>query len=112
VLLPVEAQGSLRLDAPTGRAIAVVADGDTVQIDVPGWPELKAMMPGASRSRSQALRLLSDVLRTYGLKIRFESAGRTFLQLGHGTTTTWLARFLGLAPADLRFAAIRVYFRR
>ena len=112
LFLPVEAQGSLRLDAPTGRSVDVRAEGGVVRVIFPGWPELRSMLPGSSKSRSRLVRRLSGLLRTYGMTISLESAEMPFLEIGYGTRPSLLARLLGLGDADLRYSAIRFFFRR
>ena len=111
VLLPVEAQGMLRLDAPTGRPMDVVADGDTLRVDVPGWREIRALAPRSSRARARAIRLLAAILSSYGLTLSMESAGRPVIQLGCNVRPTILARLLGLAPARIPVSAISLLFR-
>ena len=110
--LPVEAQGLLRFDAPTGRTVGVRALGSELHVEVPGWAEIKAALPASPRLRRQSLRVADSALRTYGLKLSMHTSGRPFLQLGHDTSANWLARLLGLAPANIRLSAIALFLRR
>jgi len=112
LFLPVEAQGELRLDAPTGRSVGVVADGDVVRVDMPGWRELRAAMPGPARSRRQLVRSMARILKIYGLTLQVESGGTTVASLGRGVSANWLGRLTGLAPAHIPLSAIRFLFRR
>lgn len=110
--MPVEAQGSLRLDAPTGRTLEVVADGDNLRLDVPTWSDLRAMMPRSLRARGRAVRMTADVLRTYGLTLSLETAGKPFFQIGHNVKAGWLAGLIGLAPARISLRALLLRFKR
>ena len=110
--MPVEAQGSLRLDAPTGRSLEIVADGDELRLDVPTWAELRAMMPRSFRERGRAVRRMADILRIYGLTLSLESAGKPFFQIGHGVSASWLSSMVGLAPARISLRAVALRFKR
>ena len=112
VSLPVEAQGKLRLDAPTGRSLEFVADGDTLRLDLPGWAELQTLIPRSSRARARAVRSLANVLDAYRLELSLEYAGKPFFRLGHNADSNWLARLLGLAPARISLSAIRLLVER
>ncbi len=110
--LPIEAQGTLRLDAPTGRSLDLVADGTALQLELPGWAEARDLMPRSFKARATAVRSLALVLQNYGLTFSLQSAGTSLCMLGHGVRPTWLARLLGLAPAHIPLSAIRLLFRR
>ena len=111
-LMPVDAQGSLRIDGPTGRSLALRAEGDTLRLELPGWPEARTMMPRSFASRSRAVGHLGRVLSAYGLTLSLESAGRPVLRLGQGVRPTWLARLLGLGSAHIPLSAITFILRR
>ena len=111
-LMPVDAQGSLRIDGPTGRALALMAEGDTLRLELPGWPEARAMMPRSSALRGRAVGRLGRALEAYGLTLSLESAGKPVFQLGQGVRPTWLARLLGLGPARIPLSAIALFFKR
>ena len=108
----VDVRGILRLDAPTGRQLAVRADGACLHVDVPGLAEIRAAAPGSMRGLRRRVRQVDDALRACGLKLSLESSGRPFLTLGHETRGNWLARVLGLAPACLRPSVIGLILRR
>lgn len=112
VHMPVDAQGSLRIDGPTGRSLALMAEGDTLRLELPGWPEARAMMPRSFGARGRAIGQLGHVLSACGLTLSLESAGKPVLQLGQGVRSSWLARLLGLAPARIPLSAIALFFKR
>ena len=110
--MPVDAQGTVRLDAPTGRSLALVADGDTLRLDLPGWPEARAMLPGSFGARGRLVRRLGNGLAACGLTLSLESAGKPVFQLGRDVRPSWLARLLGLGPGRMPLSAIGLFFRR
>lgn len=110
--LPVEAHGTLRLDIPGGRSLDLKADGDTLCMDLPGVPEVRAMMPRSFRSRRRSLRFLADTLSTFGLTLRLDLAGKSILRVGAEARPSWLARLLGLGPAYVPFSAVLLLLRR
>lgn len=111
-ILPVELEGALCLEAPSGRALELLAEGAVLRVDVPGWSELRSALPGSSRVRRQSVRFLAKTLSTYGLTLSLESDGRPFFRLGHGVNGNWLARLIGLAPASVSPGAIRLFLKR
>ncbi len=111
-ILPIEAHGTLRLDAPTGRSIDLVADGSILQLELPGWAEARNLMPRSFKARAKAVRSVAQVLQTYGLTFSLQTAGASLCTLGHGVRPTWFARLLGLAPAHIPLSAIRLLLRR
>jgi hypothetical protein len=110
--LPVDARGKLRIDAPTGRSLDLLADGDTLRLELPGWPEARAMMPRSLSGRARALERLGTVLSELGLVLSLESAGSPVLRLGHGISANWLGRLLGGPSANIPLSAIALVFRR
>ena len=112
LFLPVEAQGSLRLDAPNGRTLELIADGDTLELDVQRFRDIQSMVPRSARLRGQCTRALADTLSIYGLTLRVVSAGKSVFELGRKASPNWLARLLGLAPARVPLSAIALLFRR
>ncbi len=111
IFLPLEANGQLRLDAPTGRSLDLVADGQTLRLDIPGLQELRTMsMPFQSRART--VRVVAAVLASHGLTLVMESAGKSVLLVGSSVRPNWLARLLGLAPARIPLAAITALLGR
>ena len=111
ISLPVEAQGHLRLDAPSGRTLDLVADGDTLRLNVENFRDIRSMIPGSARLRGQSARMLGKALSTYGLTLRVVSAGKSVFEIGGEAKPNLLARLLGLAPARIPFSAIRFLFR-
>ena len=111
ISLPVEAQGHLRLDAPSGRTLDLVADGDTLRLDVESFKDVRSMIPRSARLRGQSTRTLGTVLRTYGLTLKVVSAGKPVFEIGRKAEPNWLARLLGLAPARIPVSAIGLLFR-
>ncbi len=111
ISLPVEAQGHLRLDAPSGRTLDLVADGDTLRLDVESFEDIRSMIPRSARLRGQSTRTLGAVLSTYGLTLNVVSAGKSVFEIGRQAEPNWLARLLGLAPARIPLSAIGLLFR-
>ena len=109
---PLESLGHLRLEAPSGRTLDLVAEGSVLRLDVPGWPELRAFMPQKGTTRSQVLRRVARLLSASGLTLRLESRGRPFVTLGSGVRPNWLSRLLGITPARTSFFAFALLFRR
>ena len=105
---PVEAHGSLRLDTPGGRSLNLVADGDTLRLELPGWGDSLSLLPRSMRGRARAVRFLSDQLATHELALSLETDGQSVVRLGHDTTPSWLARLLGLGATNLRLSALRM----
>lgn len=112
VLLPVEAHGTLRLDSPDGRALQLLADGDTLRVDLPGRDAARSLMPRSFRRGRMALRALDSTLSRYSLTLSVESSGESLMRLGRNVKPSWLARLLGLAPAHIPFSAVRFFLRR
>jgi len=110
--LPVEARGHLRLDAPSGRTLGLVADGETLRLNVPGWRDLVAVVPRSARFRGQSIRALGNVLSTCDLALSVESAGSVVCRVGRNVRRNWIARLLGLAPARIPVTAVRLLFKR
>lgn len=110
--MPVDARGTLRIDAPTGRSLDLLADGDTLRLELPGWPEARAMMPRSFSGRARALERLGRLLNELGLVLSLESAGNPVLRLGHGVSANWLGRLFGGASANISLSAISLIFRR
>ena len=108
---PIEAQGNLRFDTADGHSLNLVADGENLRLDLPGWREARAVAPRSFRGRKQVLGLLAKGLATHGLTLSVESAGKPVMRLGYETSPNWLSRLLGLAPAYVPVSAIRMIFR-
>jgi len=109
---PVDAEGALFLDAPSGQSLKLVADGTSIRMDVPRWVDVQDLLPRSFRGRRQTIRFVADAFAMHGLTLSLESAGKSVLRLGYNTTPSWLARVLGLAPAHIPFSALRLLFRR
>ena len=112
VFRPVDAEGTLRLETPSGHSLNLVADGGNLRMDVPRWVDARALLPRSYRGRRQALRFAADMFTMHGLTLSLESAGKPVLRIGHNTAPSWLARLLGLAPAYIPMSALRVLFLR
>ena len=112
VFRPVDAEGTLRLDTPSGRSLKLVADGTNLRLDVPRWADARVMLPRSFRGRRQSIRSIANMFATHGLTLSLESAGKPVLRIGHNTAPSWLARLLGLAPAYIPVSALRLLFRR
>ena len=110
--LPVEAQGTLRLDTPDGQVLALVADGDVLRVALPGWIGAQGLAPRSFRERRRLVRAAARALSTCGLTLSLEAADRPIARLGSGAKTNWLARLLGIAPAHIPVSAIRFYWSR
>ncbi len=108
---PVEVQGSLHLDTPGGRSLELVADGNSLRMEVSRWRDVRDLVPRSFRGRRQSLRLLAKVFATHGLTFSLESAGKPVFRLGHDATPGLLSRLLGLAPAYIPLSAVRLLLR-
>lgn len=108
---PLDAHGSLRIDTPSGRSLNLVAEGDTLRLELPGWGDARGALPRSLGGRIRAARLLADSLSTHGLTLSLESAGRSVVRFGRNASTSWLARLLGLGSTDLSLSALRHLFR-
>jgi hypothetical protein len=111
VILPIDTDGHLRLEAPSGRILDLVAEGRVLRLEVPGRSELRALTPRAGAARSQLLHRVAGLLSAYDLTLRLESRGRPFFTLGAGVRPNWLSRLLGVAPARTRISALALLFR-
>ena len=109
---PVDIEGTLRLDSPSGQSLKLVADGTNVRLDMPRWADARAMLPASVRGRRQSIRFIASMFAKHGLTLSLESAGRAVLRIGFNTSPSWLARLLGLAPAYIPVSALRLLFRR
>ncbi len=108
---PVDARGTLSVVTPGGRSLSLVADGETLRLELPGWRDARTALPRSFRGRVRAARLLADHLTRLGLTLRLETSGRAVFSLGHDAQPTWLARLLRLGAADLPVSAVREFFR-
>ncbi len=102
----------MRLDAPSGRTLDFVADGDALTLDVPTWAELDGLSPTSWTARSSAVQKLSAVLSTCALTLRLTTRGKVFLELGAKVRPNWFARLAGLGPVRLKSPVIGLFFRR
>ena len=109
---PVDAEGTLRFDTPSGGSINLVADGESLRVEMPSWGDARTLWPRSFGARKRAMHSVANVFAAHGLTLSVESAGKSVLRLGHNTSPSLLARVLGLAPAYIPFSAIRVLFRR
>ncbi|MDJ0812766.1 MAG: hypothetical protein QNJ23_03500 [Woeseiaceae bacterium] len=109
---PVEAHGTLCLDTPGGRSLNLVAEGDTLRLELPGWSDSRSLLPRSLRGRARAVRFVADQLATHELALSLETDGRPVVRLGHDTPPSWLARLLGLGSINLRLSALRLLFSR
>ena len=109
---PVDAQGALYLDTPSGQTLKLVADGTNFRLDVPRSVNVRLLLPRSFRGCRQTISFIEKAFATHGLTLTVESAGKTVLRIGYNTTSSWLARLLGLAPAYIPFSGLRLLFRR
>jgi hypothetical protein len=105
-LLPVSVRGDLRVDSPSGATLRLHADGNQLFLAVPRWAELDRLGPRSMIARRRALVDAIRYLRTLGLAMTIDVAGRHVLGIGDGVKTTLLARMLGIRSADLRFSTV------
>jgi hypothetical protein len=109
---PVDAHGTVRLDTPGGSTLNLVADGENLRLELPGWHAARELMPRSFRGRRQTLRAFAELFATHGLTFNLESGGTPLLRLGHDASPNWFARLLGLAPAQVPVSAIGFLFKR
>jgi hypothetical protein len=110
-LRPLDAHGSLRIDTPSGRSLNLVAQGEMLRLELPGWGDARRVFPVSLRGRIRAVRSIAGLLSAHGLTLSLESAGHLVARLGHNTSANWLARLLGLGPVNLPVSNIRRLFR-
>jgi hypothetical protein len=108
---PVDVHGSLRVDTPSGRSLDLAADGHHLRVKLSGRQDARDLFR-AFPGRRRALGSLSEMFATHGLTLTLESAGRPVFRLGNSARPNWLARLLGLAPAQIPLSAIGLLFRR
>jgi hypothetical protein len=108
---PVDAHGTLRIDTPSGRSLNLVAEGETLRLELPGWADTRGVLPRSLRGRIQAARFVANLLSVHGLTLSLESAGRAVVRLGHNTRASWLARLLRLGPTSVSVPALRLLFQ-
>ena len=108
---PVDAHGSLRVDTPAGQSLDLVADGETLRLELPGWSDVLTVLPNSFRGRTGAARAFADLLAIHGLTLILEAGGRPVVRLGHNVRPSWLARLLGIGANDLRFSNLRLLIR-
>jgi hypothetical protein len=104
--MPLEARGTMRLDPPVGRSLAMVAEGSRLRIALPSFRETRALFPYTAGLRGRALRVLDTGLAAHGLTLSFEAAGRPVVLLGHNAPPNWLARLMGLGSARVFFPSL------
>ena len=109
---PVDAHGSLRIDTPSGRSLNLVADGEMLRLELPGWGDARNILPRSLRGRIRAVRTVAGLLATHGLTLRLDSGGECVVRLGHNAAASWLARLVGLGPVNLPVSALPLLFRR
>ena len=109
---PVDTHGTVRLETPAGRSLDLLADGENIRLELPGWRTVRELMPRSFRGRRRALHLLANLFATHGLTFSLESGGKPILRFGHNVPPSWLARLLGLAPAYVPVSAIGALVRQ
>ena len=109
---PVDVQGALCLDTSSGQTLKLVADGTNFRLDVPHSVNVRPLLPRSFRGSRESIRFIASALASHGLTLTVESAGKAVLRVGYNTTSSWLARLLGVAPAYIPFSALRLLFRR
>lgn len=102
----------LRLDTPAGRSLELVAEGDSLRMEVPGWHAARELMPRSLRRRRRSLRLLAKLFDVHGLTLTLMTSGKPILRLGHDVSPSLLSRLLGLAPARISLTALGLLLRR
>lgn len=106
ITLPIDVRGDVCLVGPSGRELTLSATGSELRLAVPGWAELRQLGPRSLLSQRRALASALRSLKTLRLALQIDVDGLSAFRLGHGVRTSWLARLLGLASADLRFASL------
>ena len=109
--LPIEATGSLRVDAPTGRPVLVVAGGDRVRVHLPGWSELNSFGSRSWLARRRAIVKASRLLNTLGICVEIGVSGQRAAALGAGTQPSLLARALRLGRVRIPLATVVTLMR-
>ena len=110
--LPVEVRGGLCLDTPSGRTVQLRAEGRSLLLDVPGWPELNSMAPRSFRGRRNALAAAAKQLATLGVAVDINLRGSRLVSFGAGVKPTLLSRMFSLGSVNLPFTALSGAWRR
>lgn len=103
ITLPVDVRGNVCLVGPSGREITLEGTGAELRLAVPGWAEFNQLEPRSLLSQRRALAAMLRSLKTLGLTLNIDVDGQRAFGLGDGVRTSWLARLLGLASADIPF---------
>ena len=106
VLLPIDVRGDICLDGPSGRQVRLEANGSEIRLTVPGWAEFSQLGPRSLLSQRRALAATLRALQKLRLTLEINVGERRAFGLGAGVRTSLLARLLGLASADIRFAHV------
>ena len=99
--LPIEAEGSLMIAAPTGEAVRVFARRDTITIELTDWRTLSSLGPRTLRGRRSAIARVARALAILGLSARVGLSGRAQVAIGAGQTPSVIARLLRLGPVKV-----------
>ncbi len=105
-LLPIDVRGDICLDGPSGHRVKLEANGSELRLAVPGWTELNQLGPLSLLSQRRALAATLRALQKLRLTLEIEVDEQRAFGLGAGVRTSLLARLLGLASADIRFAHV------
>ena len=104
--LPIDLQGQLTLDGPSGRTLRLQARGSRLLLVSPGWPELRKLGPRSMMGRRKSLAATIRSLRALDLSLHVEVDGRRAAAFGAGAKTSLVARLLRLKSADIRFSTV------
>lgn len=107
----IDVHGTLRVDTPGGRSLDLAADGGHLRLELSGRQDARDLFRGFP-GRRRALHSLARLFAIHGLTLTMESAGRPVFLLGSHAKPNWLARLLGLAPAQIPLSAIGLLLRR
>lgn len=104
--LPIDVQGDLCIDVPSGRQVRLKAEGSQLHLAVPGWAELSRLGPGSLLARRRTLAASTRALQRLSLSLHIQVDGQRVFGLGAGVKTSFIARLLGLSSADIRFSTV------
>lgn len=106
IKLPVDIHGELSLVGPSGLPVKLQGVGSRLRVAAPDWAELSQIGPRSLLTRRRVLKGLIRSLETLGLSLEVVVAGKRAFEFGAGVKATLLARFFGLASADIRFSNV------
>lgn len=89
--MPVEVQGTLHLDAPSGGIVRLEAGGRVLSLRAATLGDLRDLLPGGVGALPSRLRRAAAALALAGLALDVRVDGRRLLRCGVDTRPNWIA---------------------